>query len=138
MIEGFELRFGGGVDRVQGYRMYTMISPDSEEHGGIPYVVHTGESSQYVAVEVYALAAYRSDWEPSLALLDGLEGHPDWYHRELVNTVGGYTAWMYVFSEEMHQQYMGAGRCKLVEGRVADYATRNEVRVEPEVQEEAA
>jgi gamma-glutamylcyclotransferase (GGCT)/AIG2-like uncharacterized protein YtfP len=68
------------------YRMYT--------NGAFPMVTKGDDSSRsaHIVGEVYEID------EPTLDALDGLEGHPDWYCREKVDTPWK-KAWVYLMPE---------------------------------------
>lgn|SRR5690606_2631371 len=55
---------------ISGHRLY---------QSGIPYVVCDATSPYTVAVEVYEVSP------ATLERLDSLEGHPDWYRREVTS-----------------------------------------------------
>jgi gamma-glutamylaminecyclotransferase len=70
---------------------YTMRSM-----GGFPCVSKNGASS--IAVELYEVD------DETLGRLDDLEGHPNWYEREIVDTTEG-PAWMYLMpSDQRYEQ----------------------------------
>ena len=55
---------------LMGYKLYT---------DGIPYMVKTAIPEDRVAGEIYEVD------DDTLGLLDDLEGHPNWYKREIVS-----------------------------------------------------
>lgn len=70
------------TETIQGFDMYCL--------GSFP-VVYKGEGE--ITIEVYEVP------DSTMPSLDGLEGHPDWYRRELVPTSQG-EAWLYVMQDE--------------------------------------
>ena len=60
--------------------------------GAFPAVLHGGDTS--IVCEVYQID------EPTLEHLDRLEGHPEFYKRELVPTEIWGEVWLYVFVDQ--------------------------------------
>lgn len=71
---------------------------------GLPYVIDRIGVGKRVRVE-----AYRVD-EATLARLDGLEGHPDWYQRKQIQIQlvkgGTITAWVYMIPDNKSTTHM--------------------------------
>lgn len=69
---------------ISGHRLY---------QSGIPYVVQDDTSPYDIQVEVYNVT------DAELASLDRLEGHPEWYKREItpVLTEAGFIVQAYVY-----------------------------------------
>lgn len=72
--------------------------------GAFPFVQHTADSNDKIVAEVYALTP------EELADCDRLEGHPEWYERQVVAEIEGslvhgtdkYPLWMYIMPEERY------------------------------------
>lgn len=83
--EGCHIGLGKTVEK------YTMTS------SGIPFV--SKKPTTQIVVDVYSID------EDTLKRLDRLEGHPDWYKREIIpilmNTSKVVNAWLY-FNEDAH------------------------------------
>lgn len=73
--------FIGGEIKRGNYAMYVDTY--------LPFVTKTEEDNHLLAYEVYKVT------DETLARLDRLEGHPNWYCRELIPTSFG-DAWMYL------------------------------------------
>ena len=89
-------QFVGEGRTVSTHRMYSQ---------GIPYV-RKAPDGYTVQVEVYSVST------EVLSSLDALEGHPDWYRRELVPVrVQGteHEAWMYMVDGYDHLQEITSG-----------------------------
>jgi gamma-glutamylcyclotransferase (GGCT)/AIG2-like uncharacterized protein YtfP len=66
---------------------YVMVSL-----GGFPGVIDcTSEAKGKILVEIYEVDS------ETLRRLDGLEGHPNFYERKLLDFEDGTTAWMYIY-----------------------------------------
>jgi len=89
------------TERLKGFLM--------KSAGGFPVVFH-GNSE--ITVEVYEVPI--SD----MKYLDGLECHPTWYRRELVNTSKG-KAWMYIMQQEYSTPVVESGDWLEYTGEVA-------------------
>ena len=69
--------------------MYTMVS-----FGGFPAVCKNLSHKGTIVVEVWDVS------DACLARLDMLEGHPDWYKRELVKVGSHEHVWIYLMPRE--------------------------------------
>jgi gamma-glutamylcyclotransferase (GGCT)/AIG2-like uncharacterized protein YtfP len=73
------------LEETEGYRMVSL--------GGFPAVLPADDALQTpITIEVYRVN------DQCLQILDSLEGHPDWYRRERVETPWK-KAWMYVMQD---------------------------------------
>lgn len=68
-------------------------------HAGFPVIFASDAPQDEIVVEVYECTT-----EVLEGPLDGLEGHPTWYKRELVATPFG-EAWIYVMQDESYKQF---------------------------------
>lgn len=76
----------------EGYRMVSL--------GGFPAVLEAAQDEQTnIHIEVYQVD------DQCLAILDSLEGHPDWYERQKVATPWK-NAWMYVMPEDGYGEHL--------------------------------
>jgi gamma-glutamylcyclotransferase (GGCT)/AIG2-like uncharacterized protein YtfP len=67
--------------------------------GGFPAVIPADAvTATPITIEVYRVT------DQCLMVLDSLEGHPDWYKREKVETPWK-KAWMYVMPEDMYDDH---------------------------------
>lgn len=71
---------------VDGLTMYVPRSPiTGQPSPGIPFV-DVGERDDKIIVEVYdGSHLSHADWHTTMLSLDGLEGHPRWYKRSLID-----------------------------------------------------
>lgn len=81
---------GLGKVQLQGYEMYTA--------GGFPVCYRTADKRETIVAELYDVHSIET-----LQRLDGLEGHPDWYRREVVSTPLG-PAWIYIMTDQGYKQ----------------------------------
>lgn len=100
-----------------GYKMYTMQQEDSEGHGHVPYVVYTGRKCNRVLIELYHVNTGKLvNWLSILKTLDGLEQHPSWYTRRLIEVPfennRSISTWLYLFERPMFKEYKEYGACK--------------------------
>lgn len=72
------------VEAIMGFKMYSL--------GSFPIVYRDTEDNGIITVEVYDVP------DQDMRSLDGLEGHPNWYKRELVPTSQG-DAWLYIMQD---------------------------------------
>ena len=72
----------------EGFRMISL--------GSFPAVIPAEDDSTGITVEVYSVD------HNTLCNLDGLEGHPDWYKRQKVETPYK-RAWMYVMPKDGYE-----------------------------------
>lgn len=78
----------------------------SSPHGsGIPFLL-PGVGT--VQGEVFEWTLKCEEYDPHLAQLDGLEGHPKWYTRELRKLDSGEEAWVYAYNhpEQIERLYL--------------------------------
>lgn len=83
-----------GTCTLQGWEMYP-----AGMHGGFPVIYASDALQDEIVVEVYECTT-----DTLTGPLDGLEGHPTWYRRQLVDTPFG-EAWIYVMQDEGYKQY---------------------------------
>ena len=83
-----------GTDTLKGWEMYP-----AGYGGGFPVIFPSDAPQDEIVVEVWECTE-----EVLKGPLDGLEGHPTWYKRELVDTAYG-EAWIYVMQDEGYKQY---------------------------------
>ena len=102
-----------GTYVLKGYSLYVM-SPTNPQ--SIPFIVKSIEEDAEVTVELFK-PRERNCWVETLQRLDWLEGHPEWYTRELVelhDASNGELAeskvWVYTFSAQQLAEYKDAGR----------------------------
>jgi gamma-glutamylcyclotransferase (GGCT)/AIG2-like uncharacterized protein YtfP len=74
-----DARRHGAAETVPGFRLL---------HGDVPAVDRGGTAR--IRGELFAVTAEQ------LARMDELEGHPDWYRREIVDLADGRQAWIYL------------------------------------------
>jgi gamma-glutamylcyclotransferase (GGCT)/AIG2-like uncharacterized protein YtfP len=77
---------------IAGFKMYTF--------GGFPAVFRTDNPEDIIYADVFNVN--ESTVNKSIDVLNGierLEGSPQWYMRELVDTVDGYSVWLYVMPD---------------------------------------
>jgi gamma-glutamylcyclotransferase (GGCT)/AIG2-like uncharacterized protein YtfP len=98
------------------FRMYDYCN------GGFPAVCRTDRDGESIVGECYRVNA------ATLARLDALEGHPDFYRREPVRMADGSIAWTYLIDAERLE---GRGLPRVLGGSWADYC--NGVTPEPVV-----
>jgi gamma-glutamylcyclotransferase (GGCT)/AIG2-like uncharacterized protein YtfP len=89
-----------GTDRIEGYALY--------QHG-IPFMVESEGDS--VVVDVFDVG-YLDVW----TALDSLEGHPDWYRREIMTTEGGTSVWCYLYPRATGEELESRGLTKVQDG----------------------
>lgn len=87
-----------GSTRVTGYKLYRGGYP-----GSVPFASKTGNPEDVIVVELFEVNAH--DFPSTWVHVDSLEGHPDWYRREVVTTEAGLDAWMYVYPVDVLQEY---------------------------------
>lgn len=101
-----EARLIGQYSTVDAYRMHAR-NPKSEYHVSIPFVSQLPAGSEAAdAPEVHVLGELYAVSDEQLQYLDGLEGHPDWYHREAILAAphgGGdvIACWLYFNEREL-------------------------------------
>jgi len=81
--------------------------------GGFPGLLNTASPTD-VVVEVYEV-----DSESRKARLDGLEGYPSFYDREVVTLVDGREAWVYTLTEQEYGDHE-----KVENGDWVDYVNK--------------
>lgn len=75
-----------GYTQTTGFKMYSL--------GGFPFITHEQANEQdIITIEVYAVT------QEEMRRLDGLEGYPSFYNRELIDTPYG-KAWIYFIDGE--------------------------------------
>ena len=71
---------------------------------GLPYVIDRAGKGKRVCVEIYRVHL------DTLARLDSLEGHPDWYQRKQIQVQlykgGTVSAWVYMIPDDKSQTHM--------------------------------
>ena len=89
-------------DVIQGFKMYDL--------GGFPYVVHTGDHDDSIAVEVYEVPDY--DTARRLDALEGYhhtQGFTGFYNRIKVRTALGTEVYLYVFPQHEGEDEIESG-----------------------------
>lgn len=95
--------FQGDSTTASWYRMFAR-DPKTEYHSSLPFVAAHNEGAAVDAPEVQIHGEVYAVSSEQLAMMDGLEGHPDWYHRAVVFVhIGGRCrpCWLYFNEKDM-------------------------------------
>lgn len=100
-----------GTFELKGYEMRVMSGVNLHS---IPFIVKSDTPEAKVTVELFTPQVHQ-EWPQILRELDWLEGHPDWYTRELVSVADGYPrVWVYTFDQEQLDDAIAHGRALTV------------------------